>query len=125
MMNAINSGKIDVITHPFHTDGFPVDMEKIVAEACKRNVLLELDLEYIRKYIIKRKSAEHLANIKKMVKGVKKYGKKLIVGSDAHNIWELADDAPLKKIKKEIGLTDEMIINNYPKELFKLFKIDE
>ena len=87
MVNAINSGKIDIVTHPFHTDGFPIDMEKIeFAKACKRNVLLEFNLEYIRKHIINEKSAEHLANIKEMVMGVKKYGKKLIVGSDAHNI---------------------------------------
>ena len=47
------------------------------------------------------------------------------VNTDAHNIWELADDRPLKKIKKKIGLTDKMIINNYPKELLKQLNINE
>ena len=125
MINAIRSGKIDIITHPFHTTNFDMDMGKIVEEACENNVLLELDLQYIKKYINERKSSVHLDNIKKMVAGVKKHKKKLIVNSDAHNIWELADDEPLKKIKKEIGLTDNLIINNYPKELFKLLKINE
>jgi putative hydrolase len=125
MLKTIRSGKLNVITHLFDNETFPVDVEKIAEEACKKDVLLELDLQYIKKHINQRKSQEHLYNIKKMVKVAKKYKKKLIVNSDAHNIWELGDDSPLKKIKKEIGLTDNMIINNYPKELFKLLKIDE
>lgn len=125
MVNAIRSGKINIITHPFHNGHFPVQIEKIVDEACRHNVLLELDLQYIKKHVNEKNSEEHFANIKKMVEGVKKHKKKLIVNSDAHNIWELADDAPLRKIKKKIRLTDNMIINNYPKELFKLLKIDE
>jgi len=125
MIKTIRSGKINVNTHPFHNHKFEIDIEKITKEACKNDVLLELDLQYIKKHINERNSLDHLENIKKMVKGVKRCGKKLIVNSDAHNIWELADDTPLKKIKKEIGLNDEMVINNYPKELFKLLKIDE
>jgi len=50
-----------------------------------------------------------------MVQTAKDYNKKVILNSDAHTIWELADDRPIKKVKKEIGLTDKMIINNYPK----------
>lgn len=125
MIKTIQSGKINVITHLFHNKNFPVDIEKIAEEACRNNVLLELDLYYIEKHINQKNSQNHWDDIKKMVQVVKKCKKKLIVNSDAHNIWELGDDAPLKKIKKEIDLTDSMIINNYPKELFKLLKINE
>ena len=89
-------------------------------EACKNNVLLELNLYYLSK---SKNNPDIIPNIKIMVDVVKQYKKKFIIGSDAHNIWELADDSSLKAIKKQIGLTDNLIINNYPQELFKLLKI--
>lgn len=122
MIKAIKLGKIDIISHPFWTRIFDYDMKKTSEEACKNNVLLEIDLHYLAQAP---KWPFVIPNLKTMIEVVKKYKKKVIVNSDAHNIWELADDSILKKYKKEIGLTDDMIINNYPKELFKLLKIDE
>ncbi len=122
LISAIRSGKIDVVTHPFWMRHFEIDIEKISQEACIHNVLLEVDTHYISEHQLKPYMIETLA---KMIKIVKKYKKKVIVGSDAHNIWEMADDTPLKKIKNKIGLTNKMIINNYPKELLKLLRIDE
>ncbi len=122
IINAIKSGKIDVLTHPFAEKGFPSDIKKISEEACKKDVLLEIDVAYLSK---RRLNETTIPNLKIMIDTIKKYKKKIIIGADAHNIWELGDVANLDKIKKEIGLTDNLIINNYPKELFKLLKIDE
>jgi putative hydrolase len=122
LINAIGSGKIDIITHPFWMGHFEIDIEKVSKEACEHNVLLEVDTHYIGKHQLEPYMIE---NLTKMIEVAKKYKKKVIVGSDAHNIWELADDTPLKKIKNKIGLTDKMIINNYPKELLKLLRVDE
>ena len=121
MLSAIRSKKINILTHPFNTKIFPVDIKKISDEACKYDVLLEIDIAYIAGKL----NELAVPNLKIIIDTLKKHKKKLIVGSDAHNIWELADDSSLKKIQKEIGLTDNMIINNYPKELFKLLKINE
>jgi histidinol phosphatase-like PHP family hydrolase len=82
--------------------------------------LSEVNLHYISDGEIEENIIE---NLKILVQTVKKYNRKVIVNSDAHNIWELGDDSALKKIKKKIGLTDNLIINNYPKELLKLLKI--
>jgi histidinol phosphatase-like PHP family hydrolase len=60
-----------------------------------------------------------LERMKKMIEMVKKAGKKVVVNSDAHFVHEIGDDSNLKKRAKELGLTEEMIINNYPKELEK------
>jgi putative hydrolase len=122
IVNAIKSGKINILTHPFAEKGIPIDIKKISEEACKNNVLLEIDVAYLSE---RRANATILPNLKIMLDVAKQYKKKIIVGSDAHNIWELGDDSILNKLKKEIGLTNSMIINNYPKELFKLLKIDE
>lgn len=123
MINAIKSRKIAIITHPFVTGEFPVDVERISTEACRNNILLEINLSYFFGHKLKDFT---VPNAKLIVATARKYGKKIIIGSDAHNIWELGNDSNfMKKFKKAIGLTNDLVINNYPKELFEFLKIDE
>lgn len=121
VVNAIKSGRIDVITHPFFTKDFSLDIEKISEEACRHNVLLEINISCLKGRKLQK---DTIPNLRKMVHIVKKHKKKIIVGSDAHNIWELADDAPLKEVKNKIGLTSNLIINNYPKELLNFLEVE-
>lgn len=62
-----------------------------------------------------------ISNLKAVVDTVRANKKKVIVSSDGHNIWEMADDRPLEAIKTDIGLTDDLVINNYPGELMGFF----
>jgi putative hydrolase len=120
MIKTIRSGKVNIISHPFLNKLFPLDLKKISEEACRNNVLLELNLSALAK---SRKEDYILPNVRIMLGVVKKFKKKVIIGSDSHNIWELADDSYLQAVKKKISLTDNLAINNYPRELFKLLKI--
>jgi len=120
VVNAIRSGRIDIITHPFFTKEFSLDIEKISNEACAHNVLLELNISCLQG---RKNQKDTLPNLKKMIAIAKKWKKKIIVGSDAHNIWELGEDTPLRKIKNKIGLTDGMIINNNPQKLLDFLEI--
>jgi len=122
MINALRQRKFSILAHPYVTHIFPVNVEKISEEACRNDILLEVNLHYTKRFI-----DNHIvmSNLKIMIDIVKKNHKKIILGSDAHNIWELADDSILKKIKKVTGLKDKLIINNYPKELFEILKINE
>lgn len=122
LIKAIRSGKVDIVSHPFVMSFYQTDIEAVAEQACKNNVLLEVNIGYLTAKQIE-KHPENLSSLKKMINITKRHKQKVIVNSDAHNIWELGDDAPLKKIKKQIGLTDNMIINNYPKELMKMLKI--
>ncbi len=122
LINAVKSGKIDILSHPFVNNWIPFDAKRVYEEACRRDVLLEINAHYLS---IPKIRENNIKNLKIMVQTAKDYNKKVILNSDAHTIWELADDRPIKKVKKEIGLTDKMIINNYPKELLKQFKIHE
>jgi putative hydrolase len=121
LVNAIKSGKIDIISHPFYTKEVSTDIKVIFEEACKNDVLLELDLAYLKKRFIQQNT---ISNLKLMISIVEKYKKKVILNTDSHNIWELGDDSVLtKELKRKIGLTDDMIINNYPKELEKFLGV--
>jgi len=122
MVKVIESGKINIISHPFIMSFFKTDIEVVAEQACKNNVLLEVNAAWLTPEKIE-KHPENFMGVGRMIEIVKKHKKKIIVGSDAHNIWELGDDSPLKNIKKQIGLTDNLIINNYPKELMKLLNI--
>jgi putative hydrolase len=122
VIKAFKSGKINIISHPFVTSYYQTDILAVAEAACENNVLLEVNVNYLREKQLE-KHPENLTGLEKMIKIVKKHKQKVIVGSDAHNIWELGDDTPLKKIKKQVGLSEDMIINNYPKELMKLLKI--
>ena len=122
VIKTIESGKINIISHPFKMSSYETDIETVAEAACKNKVLPEVNVSYLAAKWIKT-HPENLIGLEKMIKIVKQHKQKVIVGSDAHCIWELGDDSPLKNIKKQIGLTDDLIINNYPKELMKMLKI--
>ncbi|MFH1192083.1 MAG: PHP domain-containing protein [bacterium] len=121
MISAIKSGKINILSHSYFNYVGKIDIKKISEEACRNNVLLEITMNTLQDYKI---TDEIISNIKIMLKTVKEYDKKIILSSDGHNIWEMADDAPLEKVKGIIGLTDDMIINNYPDEAMKVLGIE-
>lgn len=121
IINALKSGKIKILTHPFFTGKFDIDMGKVCEVACQNNVLLEVDCDYLKERNLK---DDTISNLKIMISIAKRYNKKIIVNSDAHNIWDLADDSSLDKYKQEIGLTDDMIINNYPDELAEFLGVE-
>jgi putative hydrolase len=120
ILNCFEKYPIHIFVHPtcfFHT----YNLEKVCEAACKNNVLLELNIETLRR-IEREDKRDSLERLKKMIDIVKKNQKKVIVNSDAHFLHEIGDDSLLKKFKPIIGLNDEMIINNYPKELEEFLK---
>jgi len=122
MIRLIRSGKIKIITHPFATKSYDIDVRKVAEEACENNVLLEINLSYIKG---RKLQPFTIPNLKIIIDVVRENGKKIILGSDSHNIWELGDDSSLVPIKEEIGLTNDMIINNYPEELFEFLGVEK
>jgi putative hydrolase len=111
VINMLKNPNVDVLTHPTHPL-LPYDFDKVFQAALDNDVLLELNLS-------KLSLGKDIPLFKKMIDMTRKAGKKIIVNSDAHFIHEIGDDSALKKYWKELGLTDDIIINNYPDELMK------
>jgi putative hydrolase len=111
VINTLKNPNIDVLTHPTHPQ-FKYDFDKVFQAALDNNVLLELNLSKLAR-------GTDLPLFKKMIDMTRKAGKKIVVNSDSHFIHEIGDDAVLKKYWKELGLTEDIIINNYPDELMK------
>ena len=117
IINTIKSSKINIISHPFLIKHYKIDIEAMSYAACEHNVLLEINTHYLAESELLKDTFSNLIKI------IKQHQQKVIVNSDAHNIWEMANDDSLKKIQNKIGLTEEMIINNYPEELLEKLKI--
>jgi putative hydrolase len=128
MCKAMDNKFIKILAHPNRIH-FDYDYKKIIEYAIKKNILVELNLSHMKimdsypknHFIFKKE----LDLFKILVDLVKKNNSKLIVNSDSHFMHEVGDDSILEKYKDEIGLTDDLIINNYPDELIKFLKIKE
>ena len=110
---ALDNPKIKILAHPTNHQ-FECDFEAVANHAIDNDVLLELNLAYL-----KIKGEVCFDKFKKMVEIVKSRNKKLIISSDAHFIHEIGDDSILAEYKDKLGLTDDIIINNYPDELME------
>ncbi len=113
--------KAKIITHPFSNLG-NLDIKKITQYACDNNLLMEVNLAHLNPQINRHHA--NMEKLKEMIKIVKQNKKKVIVNSDAHFMTWLGNDSMLTpQFMKEIGLTKEMIINNYPEELEKILGV--
>lgn len=120
IIKCFKKNHIHIFSHP-EALWYDYDFEKVCEAACKNNVLLELNMASLRR--LKRKNDKHSLNmLKKMVQIAKKHNKKIILNSDAHFLHEVGDDKILKEYWNELGLSYDIIINNYPKELMKILK---
>lgn len=112
--------KPNIFSHP-PTMFFKYDIEKAVQAACDNNVLIELNLAGLGR-LERKKQKEDIDLYKKMVAVVKKNKKRFIVNSDAHFLHEVGDDSILPKYMKKLGISEDMVLNNYPEELNKQIK---
>ena len=118
MKKALQNPKVKIFTHPTHCQ-FDCDFEDVCNCALDNNVLLEINENYLGE-----SDAKKLQEFKTMVDMAKERGKKLVLGSDAHFLHEIGEDNNIKKYWKEIGLSKEIIINNYPKELMDFLGLE-
>jgi putative hydrolase len=118
IINCFKLHKPLFMTHPYINLNI-ADTSKLYQIACDYDVILELNISVLTHPKLKE---ETLVNIKKMIEIIKKNNKKLLINSDAHFLHEVGDDSILEKYKKQLGLTPEIIINNYPEELLKRLK---
>jgi len=114
VINMLKNPNVDIITHPTHPL-LPYDFDKVFQAALDNDVLLELNLARLAR-------GTDIPLFKKMIDMTRKAGKKIIVNSDAHFIHDIGDDSVLKKYWSELGLTKDIIINNYPDELMKFLE---
>lgn len=121
LVNAMKNKYIKVISHPFRMM-FKVDITKIVEAASSTKTLLELNDQLFK---LESKNNEFLEAYSKLINLCKKFKLPVIIGSDAHVASGIGEDRNVMAVKKIIGLTDDLIINNKEKELELFLKSDK
>lgn len=106
MIKVINSGEIDVITHPANKV-YPIDFKEVCIAAKNCNVALEINSSRFS-----RKGSENY--IVKLAQIAYKEGTKLVMGSDAHISFNLADFDLGYKILEDAKCPLEYLLNSNP-----------
>ena len=121
IINAMKNPRVKIITHPYRPE-FPVNLKIISQYSIKTNTLLELNNQlFARDYAIK----EIIDNYKIMIDELKKYNFPVLLGSDAHVAKDIGNFEKILKYKKTLGITDELIINNYENLLSEYLNNDK
>ena len=119
MQRVLANRNIDVLSHP--TDPkHEYDNRAVIETGIEHDVLMEINLSYLS-----RQRETGLDGFRLIVDMVRAAGKRLLVNSDAHFLHEIGDDCILSEVAAQIGLTDDLILNNDIIELKRVLDISD
>ncbi len=120
MLTVINNPKIHVISHP--GDGTAeMDFEQLVIASKETHTLLEINNHSLAS---QRKKTVAITNSLEILRLCKKHDVPLILSSDAHISFQIADYSRIIPLVEEVGFPDELIINYWPEQFFKYLGIN-
>ena len=115
MLTVINNPKIHVISHP--GDGTAeMDFEQLVLASKETHTLLEINNHSLAP---QRKKTVAITNSLEILRLCKKHDVPLILSSDAHISFQIADYSRIMPLVEEVGFPDELIMNYWPKQFFQ------
>ncbi|MBR2154842.1 MAG: phosphatase [Bacteroidaceae bacterium] len=114
MIAAIRSPYVNIISHP--ADGTAdLDFEAIVQAAKEAHTLLEINNHSLSPNRMKPKARE---NNRELLRICKRHDVPVILGSDAHISFQIADYDRVLQLVDEVQFPDEMIMNYWPEKFF-------
>ncbi len=113
LIKVIQNPQIDIISHP--ADGSAeLDFEEVVLAAKRNHILLEVNNSSLNP---NRGKVKAWHNNRELVRLCKKHQLMVIMGSDAHISYDVANYNYVFQLFREEGMPDELVINDKP-ELF-------
>lgn len=104
-LNVIESGNVDVITHP-GSKSYPFDYEQVLVAAKEKGVAIEINSSSdVNTRHGSRKNCIEIAKL------AKKIGNTISIGSDAHICYYMCNFAPAIEILKLADIKENQIIN--------------
>lgn len=117
MINVIRNPWINIISHP--GDGTAdLHFEPLVVAAKEAHTLLEINNSSLKP--CRGKTAKSVPNNLELLRLAKKYDMPVILGSDAHITFDIANDEYIRPLLHQTQFPDELIVNYNP-ELFMSF----
>lgn len=115
MLNVIRNPRIHIISHP--GDGTAeLDFEALVLAAKEAHTLLEVNNHSLAP---QRKKTVAKDNNLEIMRLCKRYEVPLILGSDAHVSFQIADYQRLYPLLAETDFPDELVMNYWPERFFQ------
>lgn len=106
-INVMNHPKITIIGHP--DDGrYPIDAEAFVREAKETKTVIEVNNSSLNPRGFRQNSKE---NYKTILKYCEKYEVPVVVNSDAHICYDVANFGYAKRFFQEIDFPKELVLN--------------
>ncbi|WP_282109575.1 phosphatase [Shewanella algicola] len=111
LINCIESGYVDIITHPGNP-AYPIDIERVAQAAAKHNVALEINNS---SFLTSRKGS--LTNCTAIAEAVKHAGGLLVMGSDSHVAFSLGDFEKSLEVINAVDFPIDRLLNRSPEAL--------
>ncbi|ACA85991.1 phosphatase [Shewanella woodyi] len=111
MISTIESGNVDIITHPGNP-AYPIDIDKVAEAAAKHNVALEINNS---SFLASRKGSE--GNCIAIARAVHDAGGLLVMGSDSHISFSLGGFEQAILVIREAEFPEERLLNRSPQAL--------
>lgn len=120
VIKVISDPRIHIISHP--ADGTAeLDFEQLVIEAKKHGTLLEINSHSL--HPARHKTVARYNNLE-LLRLCKKHDMPVILGSDAHISFQIADYSNVMPLIEETHFPPELIMNDKPAQLLDFLKLD-
>ena len=119
ILNAMDKEKVKIIGHP--DDGrYPLDYEPIIKKAKEKNILIEVNNSSLSPNTFRKGARE---NIKTYLELCKKYGVRIIMGTDSHVCYDIGVFKYAEEVIEEAGFPKELVINYWEDQIIEFFGI--
>lgn len=119
VLNVMRNPKIHIISHP--GDGTAeLDFERLVLASGETHTLLEINNHSLAPQRNKKVAKDNNIEILLLCK---KHHVPIILGSDAHISFQIADYSRVMPLVEETGFPDELIMNYWPERFFEFLGI--
>lgn len=115
LLKVMDNDNVHIIGHMGNAS-FPADYEEVIKKAKKKDILIEIN----NSSFISRPGS--YKNCLKIAKLCKKYGVKVIIGSDAHTCFQIGQFSRADELLKKIEMPEELIMNLDEKKIIRYLK---
>lgn len=119
ILNVMDKDKIKIIGH-LDDSRYPVDYEAVVKKAKEKNILLEINNSSLKPTTFREGAWD---NVVTMLNLCKKYGVRVVLGTDAHICYDIGKFTFAEQIIKEAQFPKELVINYHESQIVEFFQI--
>ena len=107
LLKVMENPEVNIIGHPDDAR-FPIDYDEIAASAAEHKKALELNDASLNPTTARRGAHETMPV---MLACCRKYGTKILMGTDSHICWEVGDFRRSMKLLSDMNFPEDLIIN--------------